>query len=1007
MIVGLIGCGSGQMIIAFLAVGIGTTLELGFENTSSNLLQGTFKINLPGGVIISDLSLMINGQWEDGELIEKHSARKQYEAVVRRKVDPAVLSWINGSIYQVRIYPFPANDKRWIKIKYWQDLSNSSSDWQYLLPLAKNQKLDTFKMRLTVDAPALESVMLSKDYQQVAYLKAIANNNHRFEALAVEDDFTIPGDFTLDISHSNDRRNAWVAKHTPEGEYPYFAVHWLEDLEPIKRQPSNKLLIYIDTSLSMNDTNVDDLNSFIGDLIHKSAASTQVVIKSFNHAVHDIIAAKAKNLSDYQIMPVFDGASNYQAVLQDIANNNKGSDVVIITDAQVSMQTEQALKRFENLGVSLFFLPANNTFSQYWSSALASANNGKILPILGTDFATIWGEFSKASWQILSYEIDQGNVNEVFPQTGAKISSKGVKVAFRSINSKPGSITLKLKAGDQVRVLSANLSTAIISSSAEKLWAYRKLFELVGSSRDLSKEILLHAKRYQIVSPQTSYIVMEPGMPLMTSESESRSARLSAEEHRDSLEVGDLMDELNAEMELGVRMITQQEVAESRAVESMAYIASVDDSWSTSASLNGVVTSIGEASMSEVYDLAEESTSMEWRVEAPDNTLRSISSECWGNCEGGGTSATATLDLTDGSMHSVSMSTSIGPVSIAVHLNAAREVSDFVDDRLEVVSGDVSVIDNDWRTLNSKGTAVCQKTTHSVRMQRHSHGRLGIRYDDYSVKKPPIYFIKRDWDSVRLNKEYFNNRDCHLNEAWFFIEYAQRFFEFKQKDRALRVLSNLFEIQQEDGNSLRALGLSSSLFAQHEWGEMAFNLLTQLRPEEVQNYRDLAWLYVEQGKYQKALDVFQNMGNVEWDRRFPALRVLVSKEVGVIKALMSEHGNQPALYSYITWNTDNTDIDFWIDEGHPKYYLNYRHSYKSIGDLSKDFTVGYGPEVYFTSDSRVKSLKFYAHYYGGDNTMQNKSVVGKFSSIMFNQGRPVINTVVFPLFNRGDRVRVQ
>jgi tetratricopeptide (TPR) repeat protein len=917
-----------------------TTLELGFENTSSNLLQGTFKINLPGGVIISDLSLMINGQWEDGELIEKHSARKQYEAVVRRKVDPAVLSWINGSIYQVRIYPFPANDKRWIKIKYWQDLSNSSSDWQYLLPLAKNQKLDTFKMRLTVDAPALESVMLSKDYQQVAYLKAIANNNHRFEALAVEDDFTIPGDFTLDISHSNDRRNAWVAKHTPEGEYPYFAVHWLEDLEPIKRQPSNKLLIYIDTSLSMNDTNVDDLNSFIGDLIHKSAASTQVVIKSFNHAVHDIIAAKAKNLSDYQIMPVFDGASNYQAVLQDIANNNKGSDVVIITDAQVSMQTEQALKHFENLGVSLFFLPANNTFSQYWSSALASANNGKILPILGTDFATIWGEFSKASWQILSYEIDQGNVNEVFPQTGAKISSKGVKVAFRSINSKPGSIALKLKAGDQIRVLSANLNTAIISSSAEKLWAYRKLFELVGSSRDLSKEILLHAKRYQIVSPQTSYIVMEPGVPLMTSESESRSARLSAEEHRDSAEAGDLMDESNSEMELAVRVIAHQEVA------SLAYMARMDDSWGESGS---AIT--GAASLTIVGT-------------------------------NGGTSSSATLDL--------------------LPQEVADASSSYIESR--AVSGDVSVIDTDWRILNSKDIEVCQNHTP---MKSHSYGRLGIRYDDHSVKKPPIYFIKRDWDSARLNKEYFNNRDCHLNEAWFFIEYAQRFFEFKQKGRALSVLSNLFEIQQEDGNSLRALGLSSSLFAQHEWGEMAFNLLTQLRPEEVQNYRDLAWLYVEQGKYQRALDVFQDMSNVEWHGRFPALRALILKEAGVIKALMSKHGHQPALYSYITWNTDNTDVDFWIDEGHSIYYVNYRHSHKSIGALSRDFTSGYGPEVYFTSDSRVKSLKFYAHYFNGDNTVQSKSVVGKFSSITFNQGKPIINTVVFPLFNRGDRVRVQ
>jgi len=881
-----------------------TTLELGFENTSSSLLQGTFKINLPSGVIINDLSLKINGQWEGGELIEKHSARKQYEAVVRRKVDPAVLSWINGSIYQVRIYPFPANDKRWIKIKYWQDLSNNSSNWQYLLPLTKDQKLDKLNMRLTVDAPSLKSVALSENYQQLAYFKAIANNNHRFESLVQENDFTVPGNFTLDISHSDDRHNAWVAKHTADGEHPYFAVHWLEDLEPVKRQPSGKLMIYIDTSLSMIDTSVDNLNSFIGDLIDKSKEDTHVIIKHFNYKVHDIASAKVKDLSGHQIMPVFDGASNYQAVLEDIANN-KGSDVVIITDAQTSMQTEQTLKRFENLGVNLFFLPANNEFSQHWSSALALSNNGKILPILGTDFATIWGEFSNLSWQILSYEFDQGNGIDVFPRTGAKMNNKGVKVAFRSINSTPKSVRLKLKSGSHVKVLSANLDAAKISHSAEKLWAYRKLFELVGGSSDLSKEILLHAKRYQIVSPQTSYIVMEPGVPLITSNQNNGG---TDEVHR------------------------------------------IDDF-------------------------------------VPPNLTN------------GGTSTSATLDLMERNLESESL--------LMIHAlnDEVHRIADFVPPNDEGTGFIDSNLTYDNNRHNSKSNEACLNKTHIGQNMQYS--RLDMVFDDHS-STPPKYFTKKLWSVADLAKEYHNNRSCHLNEAWFFIEYAQRFFEYNQKDRALSVLSNLFEIQQEDGNSLRALGLSSSLFAQHEWGEIAFGLLIQLRPEEVQNYRDLAWLYVEQGKYQIALDVLNNLGNIEWDRRFPALKFLVSKEARLIQTLMSEHNHQEELlYSYITWNTDNTDIDLWIDEGHPQHYLNYQRSYRSVGSLSNDFTSGYGPEVYFTTNPKNKPLGFYVNYFGVDNTVQNKSVVGKFGSIVLNQGKPVITTTIFPLFNSGATVRVQ
>ena len=104
----------------------------------------------------------------------------------------------------------------------------------------------------------------------------------------------------------------------------------------------------------------------------------------------------------------------------------------------------------------------------------------------------------------------------------------------------------------------------------------------------------------------------------------------------------------------------------------------------------------------------------------------------------GGTSATATMDLTDGSMSSVSMSTSIGPVSIdADMVDEDGVATGTVALGLDVLAGDVSI------SLDDDGNATVSTTVAGVSLSHTiggtTTGTATVSYTHLTL--PTIYSV--------------------------------------------------------------------------------------------------------------------------------------------------------------------------------------------------------------------------------------------------------------------------
>ncbi|HLU49351.1 MAG TPA: VIT domain-containing protein, partial [Planctomycetota bacterium] len=80
-----------------------TTIDQIFRNPSNERVEGTFLFPLPPDASISRLAMYVNGKLMEGGMSERGRAVEVYEGIVRKMLDPAILEWMEGSTFRLRV----------------------------------------------------------------------------------------------------------------------------------------------------------------------------------------------------------------------------------------------------------------------------------------------------------------------------------------------------------------------------------------------------------------------------------------------------------------------------------------------------------------------------------------------------------------------------------------------------------------------------------------------------------------------------------------------------------------------------------------------------------------------------------------------------------------------------------------------------------------------------------------------------------------------------------------
>jgi hypothetical protein len=113
-------------------------------------MEGEVVFPLPEGAVVASYGLDIGGAIVDASVVEKNAARVAFEKEVRKGIDPGLVEWTQGNNFRTRVYPIPAKGKRTVRVTYLSDLVIAKGDAVYVLPLAFDEKVAMFSVKVDV-----------------------------------------------------------------------------------------------------------------------------------------------------------------------------------------------------------------------------------------------------------------------------------------------------------------------------------------------------------------------------------------------------------------------------------------------------------------------------------------------------------------------------------------------------------------------------------------------------------------------------------------------------------------------------------------------------------------------------------------------------------------------------------------------------------------------------------------------------------------------------------------
>jgi Ca-activated chloride channel family protein len=271
---------------------------------------------------------------------------------------------------------------------------------------------------------------------------------------------------------------------------------------------------------------------------------------------------------------------------------------------------------------------------------------------------------------------------------------------------------------------------------------------------------------------------------------------------------------------------------------------------------------------------------------------------------------------------------------------------------------------------------------------------IGMALQKWVPNAPYIERLKRA-SKDKVYAVYLDQKADYANSSAFFLDAADILIDKGQRDLALRVLSNLAEMDLENRAVLRILGYRLLQAGAPALALPVFEEVQRIATEEPQSFRDLGLALAAAGRPQEAIDKLYEVALRPWDARFPDIESIALAELNTIVATSGKPldtsridkrllaGLPLDLRVVLTWDADNSDMDLYVTDPSGER-CDYSHNLTAQGGrMTRDFTGGYGPEEFSLRRARPGKYKIEVNYYGsrqqviaGATTLQVKLFSG-------------------------------
>jgi tetratricopeptide (TPR) repeat protein len=941
-----------------------TRLEMEFYNSENRDLEAELNFPLGAGQTISYFAMDVNGKMREGVAVEKVKARIAFETTIRKGIDPGLVEMTKGNNFKARVFPVPAKGYKKIVLEYLQELPSNNKKSLYFLPLNFKDKLSKFNLSVIVHQQELPPKTVATNSNDLKFREI----NQQFNAKLSKYDFIANKSIAIEIPANTNKTSVGTTKN---GTYFHTTIQVPKQYKS-KENPKT-ITVFWDVSSSRLKSNLKNekalLMSYVKELKNVKVELIPFANKEFNPQEFNITNGDVSQLKEALNAFIYDGGT----ILESLKFAQcKGDEILLFSDGLPNL----GKRNFNPIKKRIYTILSSTVADATLLNFIAEETNAAFINLSLENQQQALNKIGKDQLRFLGFSKNK-TLQEYYPQKGFSVN--GTIGISGKINKKQTNLTALFGYGNtpvyfkEVNCLGLKTKENQ-AQKIEKLMIVKKINFLENNYKKHKKLITDLGIKYKLVTKNTSLLVLDRLedylehriVPPLEMQKEYFKQLKEIEKNESKTKDNHLSN---------VKSLFKSQLAwynkDFKENKPKKNVARAIENSTTSISTPGINTINEPIERIQETNSHEEQQNINHIRENP-TTIRGGTWKDLGEYESSElptVSANSTELVANGTTSNgfTSSNTSSNLSSTSINFN--------------------------YSITNSNASTSVARSNDS----NHSRGKINVK--GWDPKSPYMEKIKKAKNLDEAYLVYLEEKVIYGSQPSFFLDVSDYFMLKNEPSKALRILTNIAELELENHSLLRMLANKLMQLKEYSTAIQLFKDLIELRPDEPQSYRDLGLAYAEIGNDNEAIKQLYKVVKEPYESRFLGIELIAMNEINALLFKNKENlkfnfidkqliKKMPVdIRVVLNWDADNTDVDLWVTgpDGEKCFYSNKLT--RAGGRISNDFTQGYGPEEFMIRKAKPGLYKIEAHYYGSSS----QSVLGKATlSVQFfkNYGTP-------------------
>lgn len=513
---------------------------------------------VPQGAKIEKFEMEVNGKMTKAELLDAKKAKQIYEKIVREARDPALMEYSDHGMYKIRIFPIEPGKEKNIKIKYTEILKKDGRITSYHYAMRAEKFLSV----------PVKDVSLKITVESDKELKSIYSPSHQIDVnregkkravIGYEEENLIP-DTNFELLLATDSQKGspigfdFLTHNDKESGQGYYTMLLSPGSWENKKAVPRDIIFAIDTSGSMRVKKLDQAKAALDFCIDKLNPEDRFEIIRYSTETEPLFnklrTAKKQQTKEAKEfvkgLKAGGGTAIEEALVlaietvskQENKESIRPTQIIFITDGRPTIGETRTDKIIDRLVKKKQGIKGN---MRIFSFGIGTDINTKLLDLISqktkasTEYVLpeeniehkVSRFYEKVSQPVMAnISIKTGDnvrLNEQHPNNLPDLFKGDQLVIFGRYKTKKkgtdNNIRFELDgniAGEKVKLkFETKIEKKSKNSFIPKLWATRRVgylleeIRLHGENKELKDEVVALSRKWGIVTPYTSYLIIE------------------------------------------------------------------------------------------------------------------------------------------------------------------------------------------------------------------------------------------------------------------------------------------------------------------------------------------------------------------------------------------------------------------------------------------------------------------------------------------------------------------